>query len=77
MAGIPFLRVYCQRLYISSEGLDMPAFTLGGLVKFLIGTGLTKESSFTAERFSLDVKSVSMRLRHLLLMETCLSGMRG
>ena len=77
MAGMPFLRVCCQRLYISSEGRDIPAFTLGGLVKVFIGTGLTKESSLAACRFSFEVKSVSTRLRHLELIETYLSGIVG
>ena len=76
IAGIPFLKVYCQRLYISSEGLDITAFTFGGLVKFLIGCGLMNELSLT-ETFSCEVKSVSILLRHLLLCETYLSGIVG
>ena len=65
MIGMPFLRVYYHRLYISSEGLDIN--TLGGLLGHL-GTGLMNVFDNT-DWFSRDVKSISARLRHLVLME--------
>ena len=65
MIGMPFLRVYYHRLYISSEGLDIN--TLGGLLGHL-GTGLMNVFDST-DWFSRDVKSISARLRHLVLME--------
>ena len=61
---MPFLRVYYHRLYISSDGLDI--LTLGGLLGHF-GTGLMNVFVNT-DRFSRDVKSISARLRHLLLL---------
>ena len=65
MAGMPFLRVFCHLLYISSDGLDI--VTLGGLLGHF-GIGLMNVFVNT-DRFSRDVKSISARLRHLLLTE--------
>ena len=67
MAGIPLLRVYCHLLYISSDGLDIS--TRGGLDGLVfVGMGLMNEFVRT-DRFSIELKSISARLRHLLLAE--------
>ena len=65
MEGMPFLKVYCHLLYISSEGLDINI--LGGLLGHF-GTGLMNVAD-SKDWFSSELKSISALLRHLLLME--------